>query len=152
MKETSMKIPEIPIINLLLLPALIAMLNLIPAGRATAQTLATLHSFTATSCDFCPNIDGATPVVGKIVSADANSITVQLMDGSSKIVNLMDSTKISKADTALKSDLTTGQMVAAFGTANSDGSINAQTVQLNPMNMKGGGFGARGGRGPQPTQ
>ena len=33
--------------TLFLLPALIAVLNLIPAGRATAQSFTTLHSFTA---------------------------------------------------------------------------------------------------------
>src|ERR1019366_304763 len=42
------------IINLFLLPALIAGLNLIPAGRVTAQTFTTLHSFTRGS-------DGAYP-------------------------------------------------------------------------------------------
>jgi len=33
--------------NLFVLPALIAVLNLLPAGRVTAQTFTTLHSFTA---------------------------------------------------------------------------------------------------------
>jgi len=32
-----------------ILPALIAVLNLLPAGRVTAQTFTTLHSFTALS-------------------------------------------------------------------------------------------------------
>src|SRR6266446_6596794 len=32
--------------NLFLLPALIAVLNFMPAGRVTAQTFTTLHSFT----------------------------------------------------------------------------------------------------------
>ena len=45
--------------NLFLLPALIAALNLIPAGRVTAQTFTTLHSFTAYP-DY-PNTDGANP-------------------------------------------------------------------------------------------
>lgn len=84
---------------------------------------------------------GAT--IGKIVSEDATSITVQLSDGSSKIVNLSDSTRIMKTDTASKSDLTTGQMVAAFGTTNSDGSVTAQSVQINPM-MRGRGVQASG--------
>lgn len=74
---------------------------------------------------------GAT--VGDIVSVDANSITVKLQDGSSKIVNLSGSTTFSKTDTASKSDLKTGIKVAAFGTPSSDGSITAQNVQLNPM-------------------
>lgn len=74
---------------------------------------------------------GAT--VGEILSVDTNSITVKLQDGSSKIVNISGSTTFSKTDTASKSDLKTGERIAAFGSANSDGSITAQNVQLNPM-------------------
>lgn len=74
---------------------------------------------------------GAT--IGDIISQDANSITVKLMDGSSKIVLLSNSTTYSKTDNGSKSDLKTGTRVAAFGTANSDGSITAQNVQINPM-------------------
>src|SRR5260221_60241 len=47
---------------------------------------------------------GARPVTGKIISQDANSITVQLMDGSSKIVNIAGSTTFSKTSTASASD------------------------------------------------
>jgi hypothetical protein len=49
------------IINLLLLPALIAGLGLIPAGRVTAQTFTTLHTFTYGS-------DGDDPYAGLILS------------------------------------------------------------------------------------
>src|SRR5258706_10407729 len=45
--------------NLFLLPALIAVLNLLPAGRVTAQTFTTLHSFTALPS--YTNTDGANP-------------------------------------------------------------------------------------------
>jgi len=41
------------------LPALIAVLNLIPAGRVTAQTFTTLHSFSYS--------DGASPQAGLIL-------------------------------------------------------------------------------------
>src|SRR6266478_3508982 len=66
MKEKSMKTPKTPIIDLLLLPALVAVLNLIPAGRVTAQTFTSLHSFTATTNGgppyyFVTNSDGAQP-------------------------------------------------------------------------------------------
>lgn len=82
---------------------------------------------------------GAT--VGQVVSADANSITVQLMDGSSKIINISSSTTFNKAATASKSDVTVGTRVAAFGMPNSDGSITAQNIQINPVM-----------RSPRPTQ
>lgn len=84
---------------------------------------------------------GAT--VGNVISEDANSITVQLPDGSSKIVNISGSTTFSKSDTASKSDVQNGMRIAAFGTANSDGSINATNVQLNPpIGMRGGNRGS----------
>src|SRR6266516_678894 len=50
------------------LPALIAALNLIPAGRVTAQTFTTLHSFTATP--FNTNSDGDAPLGGLLLSGN----------------------------------------------------------------------------------
>jgi hypothetical protein len=76
------------------------------------------------------NFGGAT--IGEILTTDANSITIKLQDGSSKIVNLSSSTNYTKSDSGSKADLKTGERVAAFGTSNSDGSITAQTVQINP--------------------
>ena len=96
---------------------------------------------------------GAGATVGQIVSSDANSITVKLADGSSKIVNISGSTKISKSETATMSELTTGLQVAAFGTPNSDGSITAMTVQLNPQMMRLGGQGGPSqNASPSPAQ
>ncbi len=94
--------------------------------------------------------NGLRPVVGQILSMDANSITVKLQDGSSKIVILSDSTRIEKTSPALKTDLTNGATVSAFGTANSDGSITAQNVQLNPEMIRGGRTGGTGGQGMMP--
>ena len=54
--------------NLFLLPGLIAVLNLIPAGRVTAQTFTTPHSFTGGY--------GATPQAGVILSNKAMYGTV----------------------------------------------------------------------------
>ena len=80
---------------------------------------------------------------GTILSVDSNSITVKLQDGSSKIVLLTGSTNINKAAQAAVSDLTAGERVAAFGTTNSDGSITATNVQINPeMRGPGGPSGA----------
>lgn len=72
-------------------------------------------------------------VVGTILSVDVNSITVRLLDGSSRIVLLTDTTNINKATQASVSDLMKGERVAAFGMPNSDGSVTAQNIQLNPM-------------------
>jgi uncharacterized delta-60 repeat protein len=57
--------------NLLLLPALIACLGLIPAGRVRAQTFTTLHNFTATSgASPYNNSDGSNPDAGLILSGN----------------------------------------------------------------------------------
>ena len=89
---------------------------------------------------------GARPVNGEILSADASSITVKLADGSSKIVLLNDKTSINKASEGTKDELKTGVKVAAFGTENSDGSITASNIQLNPVF---GGMGRRDGESNQ---
>lgn len=76
---------------------------------------------------------GFRPVSGEIISADEKTITVKLQDGSSKIVLFSDKTTINKADVATKTDLKAGVKVAVFGTTNTDGSITAQNIQLNPL-------------------
>ncbi|MGB9707094.1 MAG: DUF5666 domain-containing protein [Microgenomates group bacterium] len=75
---------------------------------------------------------GFRPVNGEIISADEKSITVKLQDGSSKIVIVSENTQINKAAQATKDDLKVGEKVAVFGQENSDGSITAQNIQLNP--------------------
>ena len=89
-----------------------------------------------------------TPVMGKIVAQDATSITIQTQDGSQKIVDLANSTTFSKTSTGSATDLKTGDNIAAFGTTNSDGSVTAQNVQINPM-FRAGGRGA--GLSPRPS-
>ncbi len=85
---------------------------------------------------------GGGGVIGEILSMDDKSMTVKLDDGSSKIVLLPDNTIVSKTDTGAKSDLKTGVRVGVFGTSNSDGTVTAQNVQLNPMfRMRAGGMG-----------
>ena len=77
--------------------------------------------------------NGFRPVAGEIISVDDNSITVKLQDGSSKIILLSEETEINKAEKATITDLKTGEQVAIFGSENSDGSITAQNIQLNPQ-------------------
>jgi hypothetical protein len=72
-------------------------------------------------------------VRGQIVSADNGTMTVQMRDGSSKIIILSGSTGITKAASGSRDDLKAGEQVMVFGTNNSDGSVTAQMVQLNPM-------------------
>lgn len=70
---------------------------------------------------------------GTILSMDDKSITIKLIDGSSKIILFSDTTKYSDTKDAKKSDLKVGSEVAAFGTPNSDGSVTATNIQINPQ-------------------
>jgi hypothetical protein len=76
---------------------------------------------------------GFRPVNGDIIASDDKSITVKASDGSSKIVLVSQTTTINKAAIATKDDLKVGEKVAVFGQTNSDGSVTAQNIQLNPI-------------------
>jgi hypothetical protein len=83
------------------------------------------------------------PVNGQILSAGNNTLTVKLSDGSSKVVILTSTTQINKAAQGTVADLQVGTTIAVMGQANSDGSVTAQSIQLNPM--------ARGNTSPSPV-
>lgn len=81
-----------------------------------------------------PGQGGATRngVAGSVLSIDSNSITVKLADGSTKIIILGTTTTYSNTVSASVSDLKTGDNVLVIGTTNSDGSVTATNVQINP--------------------
>ena len=72
-------------------------------------------------------------VTGTILSIDDKSVTIKLQDDSSRIVILTDTTVINKSAQGSKSDLKVGEKVAVFGIENSDKSVTAQNIQLNPV-------------------
>ncbi len=67
---------------------------------------------------------------GEIISKDEQSITIELRDGGSKIVFYSDSTEVSKFTSGTSDDLEIGKSVTINGTANEDGSITAELIQL----------------------
>lgn len=79
---------------------------------------------------------GQTPgfrqTVGEIINLDNKSMTVKLIDGSSKIVLFSDSTTISQSTDAAKTDLKVGTKVAVQGDQNTDGSVTSRNIEINP--------------------
>jgi len=71
-------------------------------------------------------------IAGQIVSKDATSITVSIISGGSKIIFFDSGTKISKTVAGTSGDLTAGTNVMITGATNSDGSVNATSVQIRP--------------------
>lgn len=72
-------------------------------------------------------------VRGEILSSDSSSITVKMMDGSSKIILISNTTSIMQATTAAKEALQKGKQVTVFGNQNSDGSVTAQNISIGSM-------------------
>lgn len=82
---------------------------------------------------------GAGLVSGKVLSIDANSMTVELgnggpqgTQGGSKIVLFSPTTKIEKTVDGAVVDVVVGKQVMITGTANPDGSVSATSVQIRP--------------------
>lgn len=72
-------------------------------------------------------------VMGEVLNMDDSSLTIKTKDGSTKIVILSGSTTYEKTTTTQKSDLTVGTRIGIFGMTNSDGSVTARSVQLDPQ-------------------
>lgn len=75
---------------------------------------------------------GGGAVNGTVLSLSNNSLTVKLRDGSSRIVFFSSSTSIGKQTAGLIADINTGSDITVMGSANADGSVTAQNIQLRP--------------------
>lgn len=86
------------------------------------------------------NRQGAGLVNGEVLSKDDKSITVKDRNAGSKIIFFAPSTVIGKMAEGTSSDLAVGANVTAMGTANSDGTITAQSIQIRPEGAGYPGF------------
>ncbi|MFA5368435.1 MAG: hypothetical protein WC303_00255 [Candidatus Paceibacterota bacterium] len=75
-------------------------------------------------------------IAGDIIAKDDKSITVKLIDGSSKIIFLSDNVQINKAAVGTINDLEIGSTVSVSGTNSQDGSVIAQLIQLRSLEEK----------------
>ncbi len=70
---------------------------------------------------------------GQVVSLDAKSMTVKAPDNSSRIVFIGDATVVAKTVPGALSDIKIGDTISVQGSTNTDGSINAQTIQIRQI-------------------
>ncbi|MEK7069161.1 MAG: hypothetical protein AAB947_02140 [Patescibacteria group bacterium] len=75
---------------------------------------------------------GGVLTAGEILSKDETSITIKMQDENTKIVLVGSSVQIIKSVAGTAGDLVVGTQVAVNGSANSDGSLTARSVQIRP--------------------
>jgi hypothetical protein len=75
---------------------------------------------------------GARNQAGEVTAVDDKSITLKMIDGSSKIIILTNKTAVTKSTETTKTEIKVGSKIATFGTTNSDGSVTADTIELDP--------------------
>ena len=75
---------------------------------------------------------GAGFLNGEVIDKDEQSLTLKMIDGSSKIIFFSGSTEISKTAAGVINDIEIGKQITITGEQNSDGSYTAKTIQLSP--------------------
>ncbi|MDR3581731.1 MAG: DUF5666 domain-containing protein [Candidatus Pacebacteria bacterium] len=78
-------------------------------------------------------------VTGEVTSIDGSNITLQLPNGNSEVVLYSSSTPVTEPTTVTVSKLTVGTRIMVGGSANADGSMTAQTIQIASGNNAGRG-------------
>lgn len=75
-------------------------------------------------------------VGGSVVSKDENSITIDVKPNGSRIILFSNGMKVSKSVDGIVDDLKVGDQVFVSGSANKDGSIMANSIQIRNEMMK----------------
>lgn len=71
-------------------------------------------------------------VSGTVLSKDNTGITITLRQGGSTNILISGNTLVQKSVSGALSDVSIGQDVIVTGTANADGSVTAQSIQIRP--------------------
>jgi len=74
-------------------------------------------------------------VTGSVLSTDNQGLTVQMRDGSSKVVFVTPTTKVEKTVDGAIGDIAAQANVSITGSANADGSVTATVIQIRPAGM-----------------
>ena len=109
---------------------------LIGGSGKTSSTQNTTRQFTRAGGQ------NGSSVVGQISTVSGNSLTITLPNGGSEIVFYATTTPIMKSVEASSSDLVSGQNVVVVGTANADGSVTADSIQLRSIPQGSRTFGS----------
>lgn len=75
--------------------------------------------------------------MGMITARDGAKITAKSINGTEQTVILSDSAKIYKTVDASAADFVAGTPVSVTGSKNSDGSVTAKSIQINPVVFNG---------------
>ncbi len=94
---------------------------------------------------------GGGATAGTVLSVDNQGLTLQLRDGSSKVVFVTPSTTVQKMVDGAVGDILPQSNVTVMGATNSDGSVTATAVQIRPAGMFGQAPGSVTSTSPAPT-
>ncbi len=72
-------------------------------------------------------------LTGEVIAKDDTSLTLKLRDGGSKIVFYSPKTTTTKTATTSVNEIVLGAIISVNGNANTDGSLTANAIQLNPL-------------------
>jgi len=75
-------------------------------------------------------VRGGNGNAGEVILKDDKSMTLKLRDGGSRIIFFSKNTEVIKNTDAVLNDVGVGTQVLVTGSANQDGSVNAQSIQI----------------------